>query len=324
MFGLGGDGNHGEDVKEYWWYVDSTPTHSWMRWRYHYPQAAFPYRQLIDGNAGADRTEPEYELLDTGVFAEDRYWAVTVDYAKASPTDMCMVVTVANRGPEAATIHVLPTLWFRNTWGWGLPGHDAVPTITATGGRRLVARARDARPTGARRRRRRRTRAGLRQRDQRASGCGTCRAGRRTRRTASTTTSYTARTRVNPAMTGTKAALHYVLDRAGRWPARRSGCGSAADRRRRRRSTSATTFADGHGRRGRPRPTSSSPTLVPAGTTADEAAVVRAAIAGLMWGKQYYHFDVDRWLTGDPATTAAAGRAGYGRNSHWWHMHAAT
>lgn len=125
MFGLTGpEGNHGEDVKDYWWYLDSTPTHSWMTWRYHYPQRPFPYTDLVAENRRRGKDEPEYELVDTGIFAESRYWAVTVDYAKAAPTDLCLRITVDNHGPEAATLHVLPTLWFRNTWSWGLPGED--------------------------------------------------------------------------------------------------------------------------------------------------------------------------------------------------------
>src|SRR5438552_9795098 len=123
IFGLTGpEGNHGEDAKEYWWYLDSTPTHSWMTWRYHYPQREFPYADLVAENGRRGHHDPEYELVDTGVFDEDRYWAVTVDYAKAAPDDLLMRVTVVNRGPEEATLHVLPSLWFRNTWAWGLPG----------------------------------------------------------------------------------------------------------------------------------------------------------------------------------------------------------
>ncbi len=130
MFGLSGpEGNHGEDVRDYWWYLDSTPTHSWTTWRYHYPQRPFPYSDLVEQNRRRGRDPPEYELVDTGVFAQDRYWAVTVDYAKVDPTDLCLRVTVDNRGPEAATLHVLTTLWFRNTCAWGLPGQDAVPEI---------------------------------------------------------------------------------------------------------------------------------------------------------------------------------------------------
>ena len=108
-----------------------------MTWRYHYPQRPFPYAELVHHGRGP--AEPEYELVDTGVFAEDRCWAVTVDCAKADPTDLCVRITVENRGPEAATLHVLPTLWFRNTWAWGLPGQDAMPRISADGGGTLVA-----------------------------------------------------------------------------------------------------------------------------------------------------------------------------------------
>ena len=111
-------GNHGEDVKEYWWYLDAVPSHAWNRWRYHYPQAAFPYQDLIDVNARRGRYEPEYELLDTGVFDGDRYWITEVAYAKAGPDDLLMAIQVTNAGPEADTLHVLPTAWFRNTWSW--------------------------------------------------------------------------------------------------------------------------------------------------------------------------------------------------------------
>src|SRR6201985_2161056 len=118
-FGLTGhEGNHGEDVKEYWWYLDSTPTHSWMRWRYAYPQAEFPYADLVSENARRGRTVGEYELLDTGAFADGRYWDITVDYAKAAPDDLCIRMTIRNAGPEQASIDVLPTLWFRNRWSW--------------------------------------------------------------------------------------------------------------------------------------------------------------------------------------------------------------
>src|SRR3954464_2234267 len=116
-FGLtNSEGNHGEDVKEYYFYLDSTPTHSYMRYLYKYPQQPFPYEQLINENRSRDRHAFEYELLDTGIFDDDRYFDVFVEYAKAAPDDLLVKITVANRGPEAATLHVLPTLWFRNTW----------------------------------------------------------------------------------------------------------------------------------------------------------------------------------------------------------------
>ncbi|HZY05989.1 MAG TPA: glucosidase, partial [Anaeromyxobacteraceae bacterium] len=123
LFGLtNAEGNHGEDVKEYYFYLDSTPTHSYMRWLYKYPQSPFPYGDLVEQNRRRTRQDFEYELVDTGVFAEDRYFDVQVEYAKESPEDVLVRVTVTNRGPPKATLHVLPTLWFRNTWSWGEGG----------------------------------------------------------------------------------------------------------------------------------------------------------------------------------------------------------
>ncbi len=120
LFGLtNSQGNHGEDVKEYYFYVDTTPTHSYMKYLYKYPQREYPYRDLVETNARRSREEFEYELLDTGVFADDRYFDVFLEYAKEGPDDILINVTVHNRGPEAARLRVLPTLWFRNTWSWG-------------------------------------------------------------------------------------------------------------------------------------------------------------------------------------------------------------
>src|ERR1700723_38469 len=119
LFGLtGNEGNHGEDLKEYYFYLDSTPTHSYMKYLYKYPQAAFPYLDLIQTNRGRNRLDMEYELLDTGIFNEDRYFDVFVQYAKQGPEDLLIEISVANRGPEAAELQVLPSLWFRNTWTW--------------------------------------------------------------------------------------------------------------------------------------------------------------------------------------------------------------
>src|SRR6201995_5206022 len=120
MFGLtNSESNHSEDVKEYYFYVDSTPTHSYMKYLYKYPQSEYPYRDLVETNRRRSREQFEYELLDTGIFDEDRYFDVFVEYAKADPEDTLVRISVHNRGSEAATIHVLPTLWFRNTWSWG-------------------------------------------------------------------------------------------------------------------------------------------------------------------------------------------------------------
>lgn len=321
MFGLGGDGgNHGEDVKEYWWYQDSTPTHSWMRWRYHYPQAAYPYDELVSVNGLRGRDETEYELVDTGIFDDDRYWAVTVDYAKASPTDLCILITAANRGDQAARLHVLPTLWFRNTWSWGLPGRDRVPTLTGDGNRlvgehwilgQLVLEG-DGEPTALLCDNETNTERlwGLPGRspypkdginDHVVDGAAT----------------------VNPAGIGTKGALHYVLDvpaggqaqirlrltrtapPPGTEPAPRLDLGRDYAQTLAARHAEADAFFAG---------------VIPPAATPDEAAVARQAIAGLMWGKQFYHFDVRQWLDGDPASVPPPPGRRHGRNSAWWHM----
>src|SRR5258707_2018093 len=128
IYGLtGNEGNHGEDVKEYYFYLDSTPTHSYMKYLYKYPQAEFPYGQLVEENRRRGKNQPEFELLDTGVFNDDRYFDVFVEYAKADTEDILIKITVANRGPEVANLRLLPTVWFRNTWSWG--GRDRRPNL---------------------------------------------------------------------------------------------------------------------------------------------------------------------------------------------------
>ena len=137
MFGLTGpEGNHGEDVKEYWWFLDALPSHAWLHWRYHYPQAEYPYAALVAENGRRDQTQPEYELMDTGVFDDDRYWVVDVVHAKADPHDLLMEVRVTNAGPDVATLHVLPQLWFRNTWSWDVGATR--PSLRATGPDRVA------------------------------------------------------------------------------------------------------------------------------------------------------------------------------------------
>jgi hypothetical protein len=327
IFGLAGpEGNHGEDAKEYWWYVDSTPTHSYMSWRYHYPQQRFPYGDLVRLNGARSREEPEYELVDTGIFDEDRYWAVTVDYAKASATDLCVLITVENRGPEPASLHLLPTLWFRNTWAWGLPGWDEQPQIHGYDAGTLVARHRILgrlvlagedgpeplccdNDTNAERLWNLPNRSPYPKdaiNDYVVSGAAT----------------------LNPDRVGTKAALHYtvhvgpgesrqirlrlaqVADAADEWSPEAAARSHARldlgdgfdDVMRTRRAEADEFFAE----------------LTPAGASADEADVLRQAVAGLMWSKQFYHYDVARWLTGDPAGDPPP--AGRGRNAHWRHM----
>ena len=140
LFGLtNGEGNHGEDAKEYWWAVDGTPTHSWMHWLYRYPQAEYPYEQLRAENAGRGRDEREYELADTGVLDDDRFFDVLVTYAKAGPDDICITIEATNHGPDAAPLDLLPQLWLRNTWSWGRDRRRSViqqllpPTLTVGG-----------------------------------------------------------------------------------------------------------------------------------------------------------------------------------------------
>ena len=308
MFGLAGpEGNHGEDVKECWWYLDSTPTHSWMTWRYHYPQRPFPYEELV--HHGRGRGDPELELVDTGAFADDRYWAVTVDHAKVDPTDLRVRITVENRGPDAASLHVLPTLWFRNTWAWGLPGHDAVPKIGPAGDALLAEHPRlgpltlSGEPGATALFCDNETNTALLWdvpgpaypkdgiNDHVVHGAAT----------------------VNPARVGTKAALWYRLDvpaggsavlrlrlRAGADPADPAG----DDVFTARRAEADAFYA----------------ALTPQGTGADEALVLRQALAGMLWGKQFYHYDVARWLDGDPAGPPPPPRRRTGRNAGWRHL----
>jgi hypothetical protein len=308
IFGLSGhQGNHGEDAKEYWWYVDSTPTHSWMRWRYAYPQAEFPYEQLVDENRDRDRTQPEFELLDTGVFDDDRYWDVTVDYAKAAPDDVCMRVRVRNAGPEPATLHVLPTLWFRNRWSW--EPRVARPEIRAADGG-LVAEDPDRGPMALR-------------------GDGTpqllfCDNESNSRLLWNSDGPAYPKDgigdhvvrgldTVNPAQTGTKAALWYRLDvDAGQTAELRLRLApAAADLGRTwtaaltERERDADAFYEA---------------LAPAASP-DEALVMRQAFAGMLWSKQFYNYDVQRWLAGDPGLPPPPAERQHGRNAGWHHLY---
>jgi hypothetical protein len=311
MFGLTGpEGNHGEDAKECWWYLDSTPTHSWMRWRYHYPQREFPYAALVHHGRGRD--QPELELVDTGVFDGDRYWAVTVDYAKAAPTDLCMRITVENRGPDAATLHVLPTLWFRNTWAWELAGHDAVPTINAVSDAELVAEH-----TALGR---------LVLRGDRAAGSepllcdnetnnprlfGVPGRSPRPKDGINDHVVHGAAT-VDPDRRGTKGALWYRLD-----------VPAGGRRELRLRLTSGPPGSDPDEPVLAARKAEADEfyaALTPATASADEARVLRQAMAGMLWGKQFFHYYVAQWLDGDPASPPPPPQRRSGRNSGWRHL----
>ncbi len=309
IFGLSGpEGNHGEDAKEYWWYLDSTPTHSWLRWRYMYPQAEFPYGDLVAENRRRGRDRPEYELLDTGVFDDGRYWEITAEYAKAVPEDLLLRVTVRNAGPDAAAIDVLPTLWFRNTWSWGLDPRR--PSLVLDGGA-VVAEHHD-----------------LGRRWLVASGFPEalfCENETNTERLFGLpgSTPYPkdgigdhvihGAATVNPAREGTKASFRYRLEVAGgatatielRLRDTEGGLGGDYDDVIDARRAEADDFYAA---------------LTPAGASPDEALVLRQALAGMLWSKQFFHYDVLRWLEGDPAGPAPPPERWHGRNSGWTHL----
>ncbi len=317
-FGLTGEqGNHGEDVKEYWWYLDSVPSHTWNRWRYHYPQQAFPYNDLVAVNGRRDRTEPEYELMDTGVFDGDRYWIVEVHYAKADPDDILMAIEVTNAGPDAATLHVLPSAWFRNTWSWeiGAPkpllsaaGDGAVhirhpfgtdlellagagPDATAPvplfcENETNVARLFGAAPATPY------PKDGIN--DHVIGGAATVNPDRR-----GTKCAFWYQLTVAP---GSTAQLRLRLRPAGAGPGPVAALGDDFDRVVALRRAEADEFYA---------------ELTPAGASADEAMVMRQAFGGMLWGKQFYYYDVARWLDGDPAQPPPPPGRADGRNSRW-------
>jgi hypothetical protein len=308
MFGLSnGEGNHGEDVKEYWFYLDSTPTHSYLKCQYKYPQRAFPYADLVATNARRGKQDMEYELLDTGVFDEDRYFDVVVEYAKAAHDDVCMLVTAHNRGPDAATLHLLPTLWFRNTWSWGddvaRPALSAVEdgvrashpelgewVLQTEAGAELLFCENETN-------------------NQRLFG-------------APNATPYPkdaindfvvagAQGAVNPERAGTKAAVHHVLDIApGQSASVRvrlsRGAGPDFDRVLEARRREADDFYAA---------------VIPSALAPDEQLVMRQALAGLLWGKQYYEYDVHRWLREHGVNPWGPEAPASGvRNVAWFHM----
>ncbi len=337
MFGLtNSEGNHGEDVKEYWWFLDALPSSAWLRWRYHYPQAAYPYEDLIEENGRRSRLEPEYELIDTGIFDDDRYWIVEVHYAKASPTDILMRIVVRNRAAEAATIHVLPHLWFRNEWAFDssverpeleasqdgsaiLASHDLLGDYTLHVG---------PAPDGSR---------------PELVFCENETNAERIFGTAATTPFpkdgindhvVGGMATINPARTGTKAAAWYQatvgagksvelrlrLTRSPRTSGDRNAAPGAASRAAdgplgtqfdtimRKREAEADEFYEDLRR--------------PDGTDA-ELMVMRQAFAGMLWSKQYYGYDVGRWLDGDPGRPPPPAGRERGRNADWRHFDAA-
>ncbi|HEY2316664.1 MAG TPA: hypothetical protein VGH67_00070 [Solirubrobacteraceae bacterium] len=313
-FGLSGpQGNHGEDAKEYWWYLDSTPTHSWMRWRYMYPQAEFPYERLVGENRRRGRDEPEFELLDTGVFDDGRYWEITAEYAKAGPEDILIRVTARNAGPDTATLHVLPTVWFRNTWSWEAEAPQ--PQITPVDGA-LVA---DHADLGRRWLSSSDFPAALfcdNETNARALFGPDARQASRYPKDAINDHVTQGADTLNPGRRGTKAALHHRLT----VPA--GGSATIALRLRDSHPAGAGVgddFAEVMAAREREADAFYGE-LTPASASAEEALILRQAFAGMLWSKQFFHFDVRRWLTGDPAYPPPPPERLSGRNHEWTHL----
>lgn len=313
-FGLTGpQGNHGEDVKESYWFSDATPTASYLRWRYHYPQKPFPYQQLIEASATRGRDQPEFELVDTGAFAGDTYWRVEVEYAKAGPTDICITMSIHNMSGETASLTVLPTLWFRNTWAWD--PDPVTPSIRSGPGRLVATHAHlgrytllgDGEPAPL-------------VCDNESNAPRLWGVPGRSEFPKDGINDHVVRgaASVNPRGVGTKAALCYQLELAG-----------GTTRRLRLRLTdqqAAPELGRGHDAitsRRRRQADDYYAGLLPDGVTAPEAEVARQACAGLVWSQQYYQFDVARWLDGDPAGAPPPNQRRTGRNSGWRHLRCA-
>ena len=323
MFGLTGpQGNHGEDVKEYWWYLEGLPSHALLKWRYHYPQAAFPYAQLV--NHGRGLHDPELELLDTGVFDGDRYWSVDVTYAKASPTEVLMRIELENHGPDEATLHVLPTLWFRNTWSWD-PGAER-PRIERDGSALVVAEHRASPATGSTRRpaptaRRPRRSSARTRRTRRASSAP--RRRRRTRRTASTTTSSRARRPSTRRASARRRALRYVVTVAGGGKAELRLRLHRPDRRGRRdASWSAADVRRGRSPRARPTPTSSTRRSRPTAPTPSACGSCARRAPGSSGASRCTRTTCAAGSTATRASRRRRRRHRHGRNSGWRHLDA--
>jgi hypothetical protein len=319
LFGLtNSEGNHGEDVKEHYYYLDNTPTHSYMKALYKYPQSRFPYLQLIEENRGRDKGAPEFELIETGIFDEDRYFDVFIEYAKAGVDDILIRITAVNRGPEPALLHLLPTLWFRNTWSWNTgnprPRLRLQRLTSSTGiiaaehpslGRRWLASAASSgvlfteNETNA----------------QRLFGVPNA-----VPYVKDGFDSYLIQgesNAINPNQTGTKAAIHYVrnLSAGESWEVllRLSNrllppdsLGAEFVSIFEQRMCEAEEFYCA---------------IVPQAMGNDARNIQRQAFAGMLWGKQFYNYVVRDWLDGDPAQPQPPHERKFGRNRAWDHFY---
>lgn len=327
LFGLGGnEGVHGEDVKEYYFYLDNTPTHSYMKFLYKYPQAEFPYEKLRTENSGRDKTAAEYELLDTGVFDENRYFDVFIEYAKANEEDICIKITAHNRGDRVAPLHVLPTVWFRNRWSWTEKADKPMLEKLPIDAENLsVIRLKEERN---------------------GEYLLYCEGSSQLLFTENDsnfkelyqTKNESAHTKdafnkfiiendseaVNPQQNGTKAAAHYAFDIAPNSSEtiylRLTGQKSNQERQSfthdgfienceaifRQRVAEADEFYAG---------------VIPANLSDDAKNVMRQSLAGMLWSKQFYHYVVKEWLEGDPAFPPPPKERLDGRNAEWTNLY---
>jgi len=319
LFGLtGSEGNHGEDVKEYYFYLDNTPTHSYMKYLYKYPQRAYPYLQLVEENRHRGRKEPELELLDTGVFDGDRYFDVFIEYAKNLPDDIPIQISIINRGPEEATLHLLPTLWFRNTWSWNHSNDKPSLKLLKTSSRTSVIEA--SHPT-------------LGERwlyceaptellftenetnNQRLFGIGNA-----SPFVKDGINDYIVDGRkeaVNPNQVGTKVSVHYSLKigvgetktvrlRLSQFKSLAEPFSPCFEAILQDRKREADEFYE---------------RICPFPLTDDMRNVQRQAFAGMLWNKQFYNYVVEDWLKGDPAEPTPPPERKHGRNHNWIHLY---
>src|SRR5450432_817720 len=325
LFGLTGpEGNHGEDVKEYYFFLDNTPTHSYMKALYKYPQRAFPYEDLVDENRRRGRSKPEYELIDTGVFADDRYFDVMIEYAKVDPQDILIRISATNHGPDAAPLHLLPTLWYRNTWAWG------------NGGSRPELRATESTPSNTET-----AKQGFVHANHASTGeywlayeqvekepqllftenesnlqrlWGVANRTPFVKDGIDDAIVHKATGTVNPAGVGTKVAVHYsMLIAPGATETVLLRLSSTqfdapfvdADEIFKMRQAEADRFYASYGAEN---------------MSEDARLVQRQAFAGLLWNKQFYHYNVQQWLDGDPAGPPPPDVRKTGRNHEWKHL----
>jgi hypothetical protein len=331
LYGLTGpEGNHGEDVKELYFYLDSTPTHAYLKALYKYPQRAFPYAELLDGNARRGRDAPELEIVDTGAFADDRYFDVLVEYAKGAPDDVLVLITAVNRGPEPAPLHLLPTLWFRNTWAWGRD--DRRPSLRA----RAEGEHPDAHAGAA-------VHASHHEigdyvlyvdgegellfTENESNAARLWGGANATPHVKDAFHAFVAGgdpAAVNPARTGTKAAVHArrVVPASGAttWRLRLVGPAAMAARNH---AGDFDPFADFDASLQLRRAEADAfyAAVQPAGLTEDEQRVHRQALAGMLWSKQFYHYIVAQWLDGDPGQPPPPAARRNGRNNDWRHVY---